>query len=414
MLHNCAAVSTKGDVHACVESISIDPGTIDYLVVNDAKCSQIIEHFDNQVLKETVVTLINITEPYGEKENDSRVYIHQVGRIFWASSVSPELMDLMTFNVLHLVKRTQQISLDVRTFNTCGNSSWETLLLDAFAPDNGHGFVTSFQSNYQTFYSLVLSSGLPVFALLGMSSMVLVFSVIVNITSPNDPPADNSHRRPGSLSLILATTTSMDVVFFALYVAYIVFGAISYYTNLDGLSSLFLNRHVLSPFSSNALSLVSLAVFSPIASMLLMIKESRGTSPWTRICTACTTTMTTVLVYHSPFILAMLIEDFLSAFTFLLIRTTVFSSAYMVAPLVALYAKPTNRIRCSLYVIVIWTVAMSIYTFIIIQAKEWFNGDRVYTASQSWMAIVLFWTVLPWSFFFALLAPAFCRRPRFL
>ena len=161
----CLLHTSEGGL--CVHSIDITSGNVTYLEVHNGTNSNSIAHFEDEIFEETVMVIVKVTVPSDEKGDDSRVYIYQLADTSWCYSVSPELIDLMTLNSLSLVKRTQIISLDVRTPFICGNKSWENLLKDSFGLDH---------QSVRCAYYKVISSRQLVFVLLGLGCVCAVLA----------------------------------------------------------------------------------------------------------------------------------------------------------------------------------------------------------------------------------------------
>ena len=173
----CVLQCTRADV--CVESIDINSGSILYLDGNEDSFTQDVAHFMDEISTETMVVLFTITVPSSENGNESRKY--ELSKTHLCYYASPELVDLMTFNALKLVDRTLQISLDVRTFTTCGNKSWEKIFHDAFALNEEDGFVRLLQESNQTYRDEAISSGLLVYMSLSVTALFATFVVILPI-----------------------------------------------------------------------------------------------------------------------------------------------------------------------------------------------------------------------------------------
>ena len=194
---------------------------------------------------------------------------------------------------------------------------------------------------------------------------------------------------------------SITVGLLVLYIAYITFGVISYYNNLDDLSAVFQDCFTVSPFTSNSVSLLSLLVYSPIASCLFL-KRSPTSSLCSRTSTACSITLTTVLVYHSPFFA----------------RDTCFP------PSLHYSLEQPRYCLCTRWFQLLFTTPTAPSACACMQSsygsrpcactplrsqkpcERIFNGGLLYAATESWMAVVLTLTLVAWMFLIALLSLA--------
>ena len=401
ILHANSASLSESD--ACVSSIDINSRTVTYSDLRNNALSQDTDHFYDDISTETVIVLFTIIMPSRKNGKESRLY--QVSKTNLCYHFSPHLVDLMSFKALNLVERTRQMSLDVSTFTTCTNQSWEKLLQEAFRLEK-EGSVRLLHANNQTsYYSHFITSGLLLFMSLGLICIfaVDVFDLVVPTLvafARSFWSKQEDQSLPSAVIRVLATMNSLNVGFYTLYFAYILFHLCLYYTNLDGISEQFENDHKVSPFTTNAVFLV----FTEFMSFLFGLYSRRVCERFS-ISTACSTALATAVLYHFAFFLVVLIEDFLTAFTSLLTLTTVLVCAYTLVPAVVQY----RVVKFGNFYMLIYLSAVVpfLYGVTILGAKDLFNAGYVYIATKFWFAVVLFLTTVTWTFCFIWLALAF-------
>ena len=407
LLHAHTALSSETDV--CVESIDMYSGTIVYSNENH---SQFIEYFDN-VCFEDVMVIISVTAPSGVDVNETRTY--QVSKTYLSLQVSLHLIDLMSFSALNLVERTQETSVYVPTFVTCANESWQKLLYDGFVAGKGDGFARLLQACNVTLYDTILTSGMLYLALLGTTSVLAMYVVLFLILDVNTASVTcdkQSSRHPGALSGVFATTHSLNLGIYTVYLAYILFCTVSYYVNLADESALLAYYHkqyIVTPYASNAVTLSTTVCLSYLVGLRVQIPRQRF-SCILKVGTACSVSLSTAAFYHLPFLLLVLFDDSITAFCSLLFLATVLVCAYtLIAAAVQLYrvVKSTSRFfaLCTLLVLI------PLSYFVTIKAgKPLFNAGYVYLATEFWLVVVLFVTTLTWILCFYMLASAFKRK----
>ena len=382
----------------CIQSINVNSWKIVYSDINNTV--QDIHPVD-EISAETAMVLLTITAPSTDNGNESRLY--QVSKIYLCYYVPPELLDLMAFHALKLVKRTQQTSLDVRTFTICGNESWENLLYDAFALDKNDGFVRRLQINNQTYYSSILNSGMLLFMSLGLISFVVVFHVVLPFLDTITASL-KYHRPAGSSRRVI---NSLNIGFCALYFGYTMFGTTSYYYHFDGA----LDQYITS-FTGNAVFLLS-AVFSSFLGSLLCSRHRHRDRPFTRISHASSVALTTAVLYHSVFLLLVLVEDFSTSSSSTAILITIIMCTYTLFPAALRHyetASSTRQILRLCFSLALSGAVPFLYTTTIIGAFYPFNAGNVYIATKSWLAAVLFLTALAWFSCLFIFVSAFKQR----
>ena len=375
-------LSSASDV--CLESIDMKSGIIVYSDANNDA-----QDIANLVDIETLIVLLKITVPSSENgTNESRWYqVSDTGLCYY---LSPELLDLMTFNALKLTERIQKISLDVRTFSTCANKPWEKVLHDAFSL-NEYGFARLLQTKKQTIYKVIVGSGVLVFMSLAFTSFIIVYVFVV--------PVQGAITASQNLNQMLPIVNALSPVVYWCYLSYTTYHTTFFYLNLASTSEPFIEDYILS-FTVNAIVLPFYTVSWAILSALIYFQ---GTL-WDRISTGCSTALMAAAVYHVTFLLLALVEDFATALSSILIQTTALVFLYTLIPTaLRFYWINSTRKVCSLPLIPV------VYLLLYFSGKDVLYTGQ-YVATGFWLAVVLFMTSLTWTFCFFELVSAFKQR----
>lgn len=405
----------------CVDSIDINSQTIVYSnATNQDTFTQNIAPFLDEISIETMIILLNFTVSSNVNGNESRIY--QVSKTSLCYLVSPELIDLMTFDALAVVERTQLISINIHSFAICANQSWEKLLLKAFNVDEAHGFARLVQQNEasnQTYYSAIVSSGLLMFMPLGLTSLFALFVVLLPIvgTTASRKCASLTNRHHfqhclGALSQVFASIRILNVGVYAIYLVYMFLNAVCYFLNLGRTSEVLASQYSVPPFASNLIFLLLTVCVSFLSGLCFRGNDQKQCSCVFQTSIACNFALASAGLYHFLFLLLVLVEDFNTAFSSILIKVTFILSLYTLFPTALQHYRVAKARKqfCSLwFVLSLLTVVPFLYSVTLIGAKDLFNAGHLYIATKFWFAVVLFMTLLVWTVCFFMLASAFKR-----
>lgn len=295
----------------CVDSIH-SSGTIVYSNANYS-FSLNSDSSVHEIPNDTVVVLFTITVPPGDKENETKTFLYQGSKGNFMYYVTPELADMMTFYTLQLALRTQHISLDVCTFNTCEGKSMEMLLSEGFSMKN-EGSLRSLPT-YQ--HNLIWMAA---FMVLGIMSATVAFGVLVPILdyiTDRAIPFQHWIR----WSQVLTTVNRLSLGWFQLYFSYILSCMILHYIEVRHFLSWRLEKgYIISPFTCNA--------FFLFMTLWLSFRVGRYLRK-----NSYSMVLLTAAIYHSPFLLFALVDDFSRVASSIVIQATSWICLYTLFPL---------------------------------------------------------------------------------
>ena len=406
ILHSHAVAPSEGDL--CVESINVNSWTIVY---SDPNQDIIQDAYSlDEITTETVVALLAFTAPSRENGTESRVY--QVSKTHLCHFVSPQFLDLMTFYSLRLAERTKQVSLDIRTFTTCANKSWENLLYDSFALDERDGFVRLLKEPEKPYYYAILDSGVMFFIALSALCLFVMFVIILpaSFYALANYAERQTRGRPGILIQVLTTINWLNVVVLPLYLAYTTFCMVSYYAHFDGTIApleIPYKNYTIAPFSINALYLCMSVCISFIAGFFYGVTVDYLTP----ISAACTIALASTLFYHLTFLLLALVDDFATALSAILVRTTALFFFYTLLPAAWQYRRSAKSAVHFCHFWLLLLVVPFLYATLIL-SKGHFDARHVYTASASWSVFVLCMSITTWVLCSCMLTKVFRAKRR--